>query len=147
MFTGLQTVKEVEVVVAKRPVRLTEKALVCKIEGLEKARKSKLNEAAALKRLIQGLLYEPGYNTEVKRNFEKYNGLVNDAIDVHTLLLKLLTVEEKEKHKLRFKAKLLSVKHENMENADDKITPLDSILTVHSNTSSKENRSTKSSCS
>lgn len=86
--------------------------------------------------------------------------MVNDAIDVNTSLLKLLPVEEKEKHKIWFEAKLLSVKdlsqkvsdylkcaHENMENADDKITPLDSISNVHSNTSSKENRSTKSSCS
>lgn len=66
----------------KRPVKL--RALPCKTEGLEKVRKSKLNEAAALKRLIQGLWCEPVYNIQVKSNFDKYNILVNNAKDAHT---------------------------------------------------------------
>lgn len=36
--------------------------------------------------------------------------LVNDAKDAHSTLLKLLPVEEKEKHEIWLKAKLLSVK-------------------------------------
>lgn len=121
------------------------------------ARKSKLNEAAASKETVQGLLCEPGYSVEVKSNFDKCDVLVNDAKYAHSTLLKLLPVEEKEKHEIWFKAKLQSVKdfsqsvtdylkcaREDVENADDKITPLDSISNVNSATSSLENCSTKS---
>lgn len=110
MSTGLQTAKEAEIFVTKIPVKLTEKALFFKIEGLERARKPKLKEAAAFKGLILKLLCEPGYNNEVKSNFDKYYSLVNDAKDARTALVKLLPLDKKEKHEIWFKAKLLSIK-------------------------------------
>ena len=95
--------------VTKRKVKLTTKALLCKIGDLEKTRKSKLSKAAELKRTLQELLFEPGNKAEIEISFNKYQVLLNDAKAAHNALLKLLPVEETEKHEIWFKAKLLGV--------------------------------------
>ncbi len=56
---------------------------------------------------------EPGYKNELEKNFSTYQGLINDAKDAHSKLLKLLPVEENENHEIWFKAKLLSVNEFN----------------------------------
>lgn len=92
-----QTASETTVPVTKRKVKLTAKALLFKIEDLEKTRKSKLNKAAELKRIIRELVLEPGYKAEVKSSFKNYQILLNDAKGAHNTLLELLPGEEVEK--------------------------------------------------
>lgn len=95
--------------VTKRPVKLTQKALIDKLETLQKTRKSKLIKASNLKGTIQELMRDREYGTEVHFAFDKYKTLCNEAIETHESLLQLLPPEEKEKHEIWFKAKLLGV--------------------------------------
>ena len=78
------------------------------MSDLETLRKSKLKKAANLKATIQGLMCETSYGNEINKNFSVYQGFINDAKDAHNELLELLPVEEKEKHEVWFKAKLVS---------------------------------------
>lgn len=98
-----------EASVKKRSIKPTAKALLSKLNDLETLRKSKLSKAANLKKTVQGLMCESGYEAEIKGSFSKYQALINDAKVAHNNLLELLPVEEKEKHETWFKAKLLSV--------------------------------------
>lgn len=95
--------------VTKRPIKLTQKALLEKVETLQKTRKSKLNKASALKTTIQGLMQDREYEIGVHCAFNKYKTLCKDAKETHESLLKYLPPDEKEKHEIWFKAKLLSV--------------------------------------
>lgn len=101
---------EVEnVVKPKRESKLTEKALLAKIDDLEKKRKSFLHKAANVKEEIYKLMSNKGSCEEVKQVFSTYEFLVNDAKNAHECLLEFLPISEKEKNEIWFKAKLLSV--------------------------------------
>ena len=94
--------------IEKRQSKLTEKALLAKISDLEQKRKCYLNKAASLKDTIKTLI-ESGDDSDLEGNFNKYGLLIFDAKKAHNALLELLPVEEREKHEIWFKAKLLNV--------------------------------------
>lgn len=77
--------------------KLTMKALLAKVKDLETRGKSKWNKAANLKDTIQRLMSEPGYENDINKNFGVYQVLINEAKNIHSELLELLPVEEKEK--------------------------------------------------
>lgn len=144
-----------------RTIKLTAKALLAKISDLETLRKSKLNKAANSKATIQSLMAEPCYENEINKSFNVYQVLINDAKDAHNKLLELLPVEEKEKHDVWFKEKLLSVNEfsqnvakyqtcvtdkmvENIDNlVDAEIKPTDSVSNVGSNSSIESRNSSR----
>ncbi len=95
--------------VIKRSIKLTEKALLDKLETLQKTRKAKLNKASRSKETIKELMHNREYETEVRCAFEKYITLCDEAKETHASLLNYLPPVEKEKHETWFKAKLLSV--------------------------------------
>ncbi|XP_037394066.1 uncharacterized protein LOC119263286 [Pygocentrus nattereri] len=92
----------------KRVVKPTEKALLEKLESLQKIRKFKLNKASNLKTMIQGFMVNTEHETEVKSVFAKFQVLCTEAKEAHESLMGLLPDEEKEKHDIWFKAKMLS---------------------------------------
>lgn len=99
---------------------------------------------------------EPGYENEVNQNFSVYQVLINDAKTVHNELLELLPDEEKGKHDVWFKAKLLSMNEFNqsvakyqswllykgVDNPDDEeIKPTDRVSNIGTNVSNKSRTS------
>lgn len=95
--------------VKKRSVKLTEKAIMAKIETLQKERKSKLKNAVILKNMIVNLMGDKNFIKEVKSTFDKYTKLCDEAVANHQSLLKFLPPDEFEKNETWFKAKMLSV--------------------------------------
>lgn len=95
--------------VSKRPIKLTHKALMHKLDKLQKVRKAKLNKASDLKRTIQDLMHDREYKTEVQCTFDRYTTLCNEAKEQHQSLSEILSHEEKDKPEIWFKAKMLSV--------------------------------------
>lgn len=93
----------------KRPVKLTAKALVEKLDTLQKLRKAKLNKAQKLKESINKLMCDDNeYKPEIRLVFEDFKRLCSEAKDTHESLLGILPVEECEKHDIWFKAKMIS---------------------------------------
>lgn len=95
--------------VKKRSVKLTQKALWDKIESLQRDRKAKLNNLSKLKVTIVNLMGGKEYVNEVKCTFDKYQGLCDEAKQMHETLLGLLPSDEATKHDVWFKAKMLNV--------------------------------------
>lgn len=93
--------------VKRRPVKLTEKAPIAKIETLQK--ESKFKNAVILKNTTVSLMGDKGFVQEVKNTFDKYLKLCEEAVANHQSLLKFLPQDEFEKNETWFKAKMLSV--------------------------------------
>lgn len=91
----------------KRVIKLTAKALVAKLERLQDERKTKLNKASNIRKMINELIQE-GKKEEVERSFNDLIVLCNEAGCVHDSLMGLLDEVEKEKHDIWFKAKMIS---------------------------------------
>ncbi len=92
----------------KRPVKLTAKALVEKLDTLQKLRKAKLNKAQKLIESINRLIYDDKeYEPEVRLAFEDFKRLCSEAKDTHESLLIILPFDEAEKHEIWFKAKMI----------------------------------------
>ena len=148
--TGTQSVK------IKRPIKLTQKAFMDKLETLQKTRKSKLNKASNLKVTIRELMQDRDFETEVHCSFDKYKILCNEAKETHESLLKLLPATEKDKHDIWFKAKVLSVNDfiddvnkwlektdipkpgGNEDRDESEVKPSDSISNIETNVSGKK---------
>lgn len=116
------------------------------------------------------MLCEPGYETEVKSSFSKYQMLINDAKHAHNTLLKLYP--RKKRKNMKIKAKLLSLNEfsqivttylscssdgvpvNEVNTSDDELKPRNSVSNVglvtsrlsnKSRSSSRSNQSSKSS--
>ncbi len=98
---------EMEPVREKRPPKLTPKALLEKLETLQKTRKSKLNKAKNLMAIIKDLLSNREYEKEVQCSFEKFIKLSDEAREMRNSVLFLLPSEEKEKQQPWFTGKML----------------------------------------
>ncbi len=77
----------------KKPIRLTPKALLEKLETLQKTRKSKLNKAKNF------MTTNRDYEKEVYCSFEKFIKLRDEAREMHNTVMVLLPSEEKIKRK------------------------------------------------
>ncbi len=144
-------------VVTKRKVKLTPKAYMEKLEMLQKERKSKLNKACNLQKTIRELMQNRGSKWEVQCSFMKYMRICKEAKESHDSLLPILPPEEKEKHDIWFKAKMINVnefidevnawtksadvsnpvENVNEENVESEINPNDSISNVESKKSTQ----------
>ena len=65
--------------VTKRPIKMTQKELLEKVQTLQKLRKCKLNKASNVKTTIEELMWENEYETEVRCAFNKYKTLCTEA--------------------------------------------------------------------
>lgn len=97
----------VDIQTQRRVVKPTAKALADKLDRLQNGRKNKLNKASAIKRSMHGLMSK-GDKTEVQNALDEFIEVCEDAKSMHESLLVLLPGDEKEKHKVWFKAKMLS---------------------------------------
>ncbi len=150
----------------KRPVKLTAKALVEKLDTLQKLRKAKLNKAQKLIESINRLIYDDKeYEPEVRLAFADFKSLCSEAKDTYESLMIILPVVEAEKHEIWFKAKMipnnefidrvnkwLSDKPEGQKisevgNVDGDVGPGDSVSNVSHATSKHSKRSSRSSSS
>lgn len=93
----------------KRTVKLTAKALLDKIDNLQRGRKSKLNKLAKLNVSIGDLMNDKNNVNEVKSAFEKYLGLCDETKQTHVTFLGLIPDEEATKHEIWYQAKMLNV--------------------------------------
>ncbi len=93
----------------KRTIKLTEKALLEKIDHLQRERSGKFKKAVGLKETIVGLMSDKSYVNEVKGKFSKYKVLCDEAKENHDILLGLLPKSEAEKHEMWYKVKMQSV--------------------------------------
>lgn len=153
----------VETQTQKRVIKLTAKALAEKLDRLQNGRKAKLNKASTQRNVIQNLMSK-GEKTKVQYALDDLMEMCEEAKCRHDSLLVLLPCDEKEKHEIWFKAKMLandeciantkmwvssneSIAHENDdvvdENdddddvVDDDINPDDSVSNVGSKRSSQ----------
>lgn len=94
------------VVTQKRTVKLTEKALLEKLDKLQNIRKSKLNKASNIRKELNDLMYD-GDKTKEVNALDELTTMCDDAKEVHNSLMALLSVEEGGKHEIWFKAKML----------------------------------------
>lgn len=150
----------------KRPVKLTAKALVEKLDTLQKLRKAKLNKAQKLKESINKQMCDDNeYKPEIRLVFEDFKRLCSEAKDTHESLLVILPVEECEKHDIWFKAKMISNneflertnkwlsdkpdghKISEVENLESDVGPGDSVSNVSHATSKRSKCSARSSSS
>lgn len=99
----------------KRTIKLTQKALLDKLEKLQRNRKSKLKKASDLKGTIKDIMQDGENKRNVYSMLEKHNALCDEAEEAHNYLLELLPPDEKEKHEIWFEAKMLSVNELNDE--------------------------------
>lgn len=111
--------------ITKRNIKLMEKALLEKLDTLQKTRKSKLNKASNLKTTIQQRMWSSSAQCFLT------NMSLCAMKESHESLLKYLPPAEREKHEIWFNAKLLGVNEfteyvnkcvhkpvENVENSD-----------------------------
>lgn len=154
----------------KRTIKLTAKALVERLDSLQKLRKAKLNKAYKMIETITSLMQSnKEYESEVRNMYENFNDLCLGAKETHDALLTVLPDNEIEKHDIWFKAKLIPIneftEHVNVwlsapvisegvdVNINDDVVPEDSVsnaskvTTVFSNCSSSSRiSSTLSAC-
>lgn len=148
----------------KRVTKLTAKAFAYKLESLQNDRKVKLNKATNIRKSIQGFMLRDD-KTQVQNALGELIVVCDEAKNMPENLLGLLPCDEKEKHEIWFKAKMLSNNecfanakgwiscneshaHENGNVVDD-IGPNDSVSNVCSKHSSHRsgNRSKSSTTS
>lgn len=98
---------ETEPVREKRPTKLTAKALLEKLETLQKTRKAKLSKANNLMTIIKDFMSNREYEKEVQCSFEKFIKLRDEAREMHDSVMVLLPSEEKEKQQTWFSGKML----------------------------------------
>ncbi len=160
---GADTQRDTE----KRVVKLTAKAYAEKLERLQSDRKAKLNKASNVRNKIQELMLKGDKKSEVQYALDELVNLCYEAKNVHDSLMGLLPDDEKEKHEIWFKAKMIgndelisdvkrwvkcSEQHALNSNGnddddddnddDDDVNPEDSVSNVASKQTSK-----KSACS
>lgn len=153
----------------KRPVKLTAKALLEKLQSLQAIRKAKLNKADKIKETIKRLMQNNReYENEVQSVFEKFKGLCLEAQEAHESLLTLLPDNEIEKHDIWYKAKMISknefIEHVNLwlstsdtcqeitegvtdANINDEVVPEDSVSNVSKSATDYSKHSSSSSSS
>lgn len=88
-------------------MKLTAKAFVEKLERLQSDRKAKLNKASNLRKKIQKLMQKSDKKAGVQGALDELVNLCDEAKGVHGSLMGLLP-DEKEKHDIWFKAKMIS---------------------------------------
>lgn len=99
---------EVKYVTEKRVVKLTPKGLLEKISLLEKQRKSAFDKLNKIRESIVKLLGDKIHLNEVETEFNNFNVLCENILQVHKSLLGLLPTEAS-KHDIWYQAKMLSV--------------------------------------
>ena len=97
----------VETPTQKRVVKLTAKALAEKLDKLQTDRKAKLNKANFIRKSIRNYMVK-NERTQVDNDLNELIDLCNEIKYIHESLLQLLPSDEKEKHVIWFKAKMLS---------------------------------------
>ena len=97
----------VETPTQKRVVKLTAKALAEKLDKLQTDRKAKLNKANFIRKSIRNYMVK-NERTQVENDLNELIDLCNEIKCIHESLLQLLPSDEKEKHVIWFKAKMLS---------------------------------------
>lgn len=100
-------VKEGDPPVAKRSGKMTEKAILAKVEDLQKERKCLLKRAISLRMTIADLMVDKSFVKEVRPTFEKYTTLCDQAVAIQESLLKFMPPDECEKHEVWFKVKMM----------------------------------------
>lgn len=98
---------ETEHVREKRLIKLTPKALLEKLETLQKTRKCKLSKAKNLMAIIKDFMSNREYEKEVQCSFEKFIKLRDETKEMHNSVMVLLPSEEKEKQQTWFNGKML----------------------------------------
>lgn len=89
----------------KRVVKLTAKALAEKFQRLQASRKAKLHKEGRLREKMQALM-KTKEKVKVQCVFEDFH-LCDEAQHIHGSLVDILPDEEKEKHSILFKAKMI----------------------------------------
>lgn len=91
----------------KRVVKLTAKALADKLGRLQNERKTKLNKAASLRNVLNGLI-EKGNVVQAQCVFDDFIKVCDESKGVHECLMGMLPDTEQEKHDVWFKAKMIA---------------------------------------
>ena len=98
----------VETQTQKRVVKRTAKALANEVDRLQSGRKAKLNKTAIIRKSIQDLMLKHD-KTKVQDALEELFEVCYEVKNMHNKLLGFLPCEEKEKHEIWFKAKMLPI--------------------------------------
>jgi len=98
---------EVESVKEKRRIKLTPKALLEKLEALQKTRTTKVKKANNLMVIIKDFMLNREYEKEVQCSFGKFIRLCDEAREVHNSVMVLLPNDEQEKQQTWFNGKML----------------------------------------
>lgn len=98
---------EMESVKEKRCIKLTPRALLEKLEALQKTRKTKINKANNLMAIIKNVMPNREYEKEVQCSFGKFIRLCDEAREMHNSVMVILPNAEKEKQQTWFDGKML----------------------------------------
>lgn len=93
----MEQVESNETVNAKRNVKLTAKALACKVENLQKERKTHVNKMKGLIPDIKELMKRKENVQEVKVQLQTLTQLLDTAVNLHQTIIPLLPEDEKTK--------------------------------------------------
>lgn len=88
----------------RRRIKLTAKALACKIESIQKERQAKVNKLKGVVNLVKELMQNPNeHNAQsIQSHLDNVYVLFDDATKLHDAVIPLLPQEEQEKQNAWF---------------------------------------------